>query len=220
MPAPASLESVRRAPAAARNRQQRRAMARLSAQPSSGNSANEGAMCNGGGSADAFIDAAAPIRRGKQQPVKKSNLVRRAHPAIEILEVRAAAQRHVLAIVHVLAAGQHVGRRAAAQVGPLFEQTHAEAGFSQRDGRGKSRQAAADHDHALRGHYFGVTAQAARAARTPFFRECSAARARRKPQSRALRCAAAARCRCAPGAQSAARLSACTQTGSVPTPSR
>ena len=155
-------------------------MARLSAQPSNGNSANEGAMCNGGGSADGCHRAALPVRRGKQQPVKKSNLIRRADAAVKILEVRAATQRNVLAVVHVLAARQHVRRGTAAQVGPLFEQTHAEAGFSQRDGRGKSRQAAADHDHALRGHYVGSTSPAARAAGSRFFRECSAAHVRRK----------------------------------------
>ena len=50
----------------------------------------------------------------------------------------------MLAIVHVLAPGKHVGGGTPPQVGgALFEQTYAEAGFSQRDGRGESRQAAA-----------------------------------------------------------------------------
>ena len=142
--------------------------------------------------------AALPIGRGKQQPVKKSDLIRGADAAVEILEVRAASQRNVLAVVDVLAAGQHVRRRTAPQMGPLFEQTHAEAGFSQRDGRGKSRQAAADHDHALRGHYFGSTSPAARAAGSRFFRECSAAHVRRKHHTRALRCGAAGCCKFAP----------------------
>jgi hypothetical protein len=61
-------------------------------------------------------------------------LIRRAEPAIEILEIRAATQRNVLAVVNFLSAGQHIRRRAAAEMGPLFQQTHAEAGFSQRDG--------------------------------------------------------------------------------------
>ena len=42
-------------------------------------------------------------------------------PAVKILEVSAAAERNVLAIVHVLAAGQDVGGRAAAEVGTLFK---------------------------------------------------------------------------------------------------
>ena len=91
--------------------------------------------------------AALTIRRGEQQPVKKLDLIRGAHPAKEILKVRAASQRYMLAIVDVLAAGQGIRGRPPAQVGFLFQQTHAQAGFSQRDGGGKSRQAAADHDH-------------------------------------------------------------------------
>ena len=39
----------------------------------------------------------------------------------------------MLAVVDVLSPGQHVRRSPAAQVGPLFEQTHAVAGVSQRD---------------------------------------------------------------------------------------
>ena len=97
--------------------------------------------------------AAAAVRCRKKQPIKETDLVRRADTAIKILKVGATAQRHVLAIVHVLPSGQHVGRSPATQMGPLFEQTHAVSGFSQRDGRGESRQAAADHDHVFQGHY-------------------------------------------------------------------
>ena len=51
---------------------------------------------------------------------KNRNLIPGAHPAIEIVEVCAAPQRNVLAVVHVLAARQYVRRRAASAVGPLF----------------------------------------------------------------------------------------------------
>jgi len=80
----------------------------------------------------------------------------------------------------------------ATQMGPFFEQTYAVAGFSQRDGRGESCQAAADHDHALRGHCVGSTSPAARAGGYLSFQVCSAERARRKHRSRALRSAATA----------------------------
>jgi uncharacterized coiled-coil protein SlyX len=66
-------------------------------------------------------------------------LIRGAEPTIEILEIRSATQRDVLAVVNFLSAGQRVRRRATAEMGPFFQQTHTEAGFSQRDGRGKAR---------------------------------------------------------------------------------
>ena len=93
------------------------AMARLSAQPSNGKNANDGARCKRRRQRHGCNRAALPIGRGKDQPVKKSNLIGGADAAIEIVEIRAAAQRDVLAIVDVLAAGQHVGRGAAAQEG-------------------------------------------------------------------------------------------------------
>ena len=144
-------------------------MASLSAQPSNGNSANEGAMCSGAGSGERFHRAAPSIRRRKKQSIEETNFFSRAYPPVKIFKVRATSQRDVLAIVHMLAAREHVRRGTATQMGPLFEQTYAEAGFSQRDGRGKSRQAAADHDHALRGHCVGSTSPAARAAGFPVF---------------------------------------------------
>ena len=100
-----------------------------------------------------FHGATASIGRSKQQPVEETNFSISAYAAVEIIEVGATTQSHVLAVVHVLASGQHVGRGPATQMGPFFEQTYAVAGFSQRDGRGESRQAAADHDHVFQGHY-------------------------------------------------------------------
>ena len=191
------------------------AMARLSAQPSNGNSSERRRHVQRRRQRRRLDRAAPPIRVRQTATGQKTEFVRSADAAIEILEIGAAAQRDVLAIVHVLAAGQHVGRGAAAQMGPLFEQTHAEAGFSQRDGRGKSRQAAADHDHALRGHYVGSTSPAARATGSPFFQECSAAHVRRKHHSRALRCGAAGCCKSAP-APRARRARRRARAGSVP----
>ena len=88
----------------------------------------------------------------EEEAVKESNFGGGADTPVEIFEIGAAAKGHVLAIVHVLAVGQHVRRRAAAEEGTLFKQTHAPAGFSQRDAGCQSRQPAADYDHAFQGY--------------------------------------------------------------------
>ena len=93
--------------------------------------------------------AATALGIEKKEAVKESDFVRGTNAAVEIFEVRAAAEGHVLAIIHMLAVRQHVGRCAAAKEGTLFEQAYAPAGFSQRDAGCQSRQPAADHDHAF-----------------------------------------------------------------------
>ena len=75
-----------------------------------------------------------------------------ADAAVKIVKIGAAAESDVLAIVHVLATGQHVGSGAATEEGTLFEQTNVPAGFSQRDAGCQPRQPAADHDHAFQGY--------------------------------------------------------------------
>ena len=64
-----------------------------------------------------FHDAAAAIREPRRPGGHRRRSCRGADAAVEIVEIRAAAQRDVLAVVDVLAAGQHVGRGAAAQIG-------------------------------------------------------------------------------------------------------
>src|SRR5713226_6869217 len=102
--------------------------------------------------------AGTPLRVEQAQAVKEADFVSGTDAAVEILEVGAAAESHVLAIVHVLAVRKDVGRGAAAEEGPLLKQPDAEPGFSQRDAGGQSRQPAADHDHAFRGHSLPLTA--------------------------------------------------------------
>ena len=133
-----------------------------------------------------------PIAIHKNQPIVEGDLSRGADATIEIVEIGAAAERDMLAVVDVLAGGQDVGGGAAAQKGPLFEQTNAEAGVSQRDGRGKPRQAAADHDHALRGHPPPTTTQSRAKQNARFFRGASGGRARKIRRNRDLRSAPAA----------------------------
>src|SRR4029077_1924913 len=83
------------------------------------------------------------------EPVEEFDFAGGADTIVEIFKIGATSQRYVLAIVHVLAVGQHVGRCAAAEEGTLFEQTYAPARFSQRDAGCQSRQPAADHYHAF-----------------------------------------------------------------------
>ncbi len=66
----------------------------------------------------------------KEQTIEKFHFVCGADAAIEVVEIGAAAERDVLAIVDVFAVGQHVGGCAAAEERTLFEQTNAPTGFS------------------------------------------------------------------------------------------
>src|SRR5713101_2899156 len=56
----------------------------------------------------------APLRVKQEEPIKKLDLIGAANAAIEVFEICAATEGHVLTIVHVLAVGQHVGRCPAA----------------------------------------------------------------------------------------------------------
>jgi hypothetical protein len=97
--------------------------------------------------------AAATLRIEKKQAVKEFDFVGRADAAVEVVKIGAAAERDVLAIVHVFAIRQNVGSGPAAEEGPLLKESNAPAGFSQRDAGRQSRQPAADHDHVFRGHF-------------------------------------------------------------------
>ena len=89
---------------------------------------------------------------GKIQAVVGANLRFRAGATVKIRQVGAATERDVLAIVHFAAVGQRVRRGAPAQMGTLLDEPDFEPSFSQRDGGGQTRQTAADHQNALRGH--------------------------------------------------------------------
>ena len=93
------------------------------------------------------------LRVEKDEAVEEFYFVGGADALVKIFEIRAAAERDVLAIVHMLAIRQSIGRRAAAEVGTLFEQTNAAACVSQRDAGRQPRQPAANHDRVFRGHY-------------------------------------------------------------------
>src|SRR5260370_40692629 len=111
----------------------------------------------------------APLRIEKEEPIEELDFAGGADAAVEVFEIGAAAEGHVLAIIDVLAVGQHVGGCAAAEEGTLFKQTHAPAGFSQRDAGCQSRQPAADHDHAFQGYSLPWGGRSAPWLATPFF---------------------------------------------------
>ncbi len=90
---------------------------------------------------------AAPLRVDENKTIEEFDLVGGAHAAVKILEIGAAAERNVLAIIDVLAVRQDVGGCAAAEEGALLEKAHAPTGFSQRDAGRHPCQPAADHDH-------------------------------------------------------------------------
>src|SRR5262249_1796233 len=94
-----------------------------------------------------FHFAATALRIEKKKAVEELDFACGTDAAIKILEIGAAAEGDVLAIVNVLAVGQDVRRCAAAKEGTLLEQTNAPAEFSKRAAGCQSRQPAADHDH-------------------------------------------------------------------------
>ena len=105
--------------------------------------------------------SSAALRVEKEEPIEEFYFVGGADAPVEIFEVGAASEGHVLAIVHMLAVGQYVGRCPAAKEGTLFKQTYAPAGVSQRDAGCQSRQPSADHDHAFQGHSLPCGARSA-----------------------------------------------------------
>ncbi len=78
-------------------------------------------MWNGAGSMPACISPRRPCGIEEHQAVEEFDFVRGADAAIKVVEVGAAAERYVLAIVNVLAVGQHVRSGAAAEEGALLK---------------------------------------------------------------------------------------------------
>jgi len=109
-----------------------------------------------------FHDAGHALRIEKNKAVEEFDFIAGPHATIEVGEIGAAAERDVLAIVHVLAIRQDIGSCAAAEIGALFEETYAATRVSQRDAGRQSRQPAANHDHVFRGHCHEYAARSAR----------------------------------------------------------
>jgi hypothetical protein len=77
--------------------------------------------------------AASALWIDEHQPVEIFYFLRGADPAVKIFQIRAAAQRNVLAIIDMFAAWQHIRSRAAAKKRALLKETNAPARLSQRD---------------------------------------------------------------------------------------
>ena len=104
------------------------------------------------GKESGFDFSTAALGIEEKKTVEEFNFPSGTDAVIKVFKIRAAAEGDVLAIVHVLAVGQHIGGCATAKKGTLFKQTNAPAGISQRDAGCQSRQPAADHDHAFQGY--------------------------------------------------------------------
>ena len=68
------------------------------------------------------------LRIEKQQAIEELDFVGGAYAAIEIFEIGAAAERDMLAVIDVLAVGQHVGGGPATQEGTRLEKANAAPG--------------------------------------------------------------------------------------------
>src|SRR5260370_25979580 len=139
-----------------------------------------------------------PLRIEKEEAVEELDVAGGTDAGVEIFEICAASQGHVLTVVDMLAVGQDVGRCAAAKKGTLFKQTYAPAGFSQRDAGCQSRQPAADHDHAFQRYSLPCGGRSAPWQRTSSFPLWEDAHGRRRRQSPATRCVRARRCKYEP----------------------
>jgi hypothetical protein len=76
---------------------------------------------------------ATSLRIDEDQAVEIFNFAGRTYAAVKILKIGTTAQRHVLAIIHMLAARQNVRSRASAEIRALFEQPDLPTRLSQRD---------------------------------------------------------------------------------------
>ena len=82
----------------------------------------------------------------ESQPVVPANLVFDAQPFVESDEVRAAAEQHVLAVVHHFAGARMLIRRSAsAEIRPALEQGHPKATLGKGAPGGESRQSTPHH---------------------------------------------------------------------------
>ena len=85
-------------------------------------------------------DRGAPARLQKGQPVIPANLFFHANVPVELQQIGAAAQQHMLAVVDDFAgAGMLVGRRSAAKERARFKKGHAKAAVSQRASASQAR---------------------------------------------------------------------------------
>ena len=104
---------------------------------------NDGAVCRGAGREEDFITEVAAAGLDEIHLIEPANLIGDADAFVELDQVRAEAEEHVLAVVDDFSgAGMFVGRSAAAEEGALLKERDAETGVGQGAGGGESGEAA------------------------------------------------------------------------------
>ena len=114
---------------------------------------------HGGGKKIRFHNAGHALRVEEDETIEEFDFIGGADAFVKVFQIGAAAERDVLAVVHMFAIRQGIGSRAAAEIGSLFEEANAAARVSQRDAGRQARQPAANHDHVFRGHYLDCAAR-------------------------------------------------------------
>ncbi len=126
-----------------------RAMPILSAIPRYFSFRNDPAKCAGAGRMSALHGGCAPARFDKKEFFVEADLVAYAETSIEVEQIDAAAQEHVLAVIHHLAFfADRPGCGAAAQESAGFVKIDFETGTAQRRGRGEPGQSTSDNGYA------------------------------------------------------------------------
>ena len=97
-------------------------------------------------------DASKAAGACKNETIVISNLIGDTKAPVEVFQVGAATQHHMLAIVDGFTVGENVRGRAPAEPWIFFEQGDLKSQVRQGDGGGESRQAAANDDYVCRGH--------------------------------------------------------------------
>ena len=88
--------------------------------------------------------ASVTLRINQNQTIEERYFVRRSNAGTKVLEVRAASEGDVLAVIDVFSIRQHVRSCAAAEERAALEERHPRATPRESHGRGQSGEAAAD----------------------------------------------------------------------------
>ena len=135
-----------------------RAMAILSATPRKFSFRNDPSEMRGRGKHAALEDGSAPAGFDEEELAMKADFVLHAQPPVEIEQIDAAAQQHVLAVVDHFTrplppTGHDVARPP--RKGARFVEIDFESRAAQSDGRGEAREAASDNSNARHGEVDG-----------------------------------------------------------------
>ncbi len=123
-----------------------RLMASLSASESADAERKETELCSGAGRKPGCSTLCLPPGSRNRDAIEPADFLFNTELPVKADQIRAAAEKNVLAVVDNFArAGMLIGRRPAANVGPALDQVNAIAGVRQGTGGRQSRQTAADN---------------------------------------------------------------------------